>query len=197
MKTPRTALATLTAALFVALALPCVAPAEETIPPGNSAVNQYTESLPTPGGHRGTENEGRKSRPSPHKALGSGNARKLESQGDDGRAAAEVAAETAPSPAPVEEEEATAPAAVDRGTGGGGGTPTDGANGNADKSKPRSTSLTSAEIDEPSGSSGVGEVIGEATGDSSGTVGWLLPLLIIAIAIWAVAYAMRQRRQTS
>jgi hypothetical protein len=32
---------------------------------------------------------------------------------------------------------------------------------------------------------------------STGQTGWLLPLLIVAIALWALAYATRQRRRTS
>ena len=46
----------------------------------------------------------------------------------------------------------------------------------------------------PSGSSGLGEVIGQATGSSSGELGLLLPLLIIAVVIWSAAYLRRQRR---
>ncbi len=202
MKMPKTAFATLAAAFLATLAFAAAAMAEETIPPGNSAVNQYTESLPTPGGARDTENDGRKSRPSPHKALGSKNANKLESQGNDGRAAAEVAAATAPTPEPADEEETAAPAASG-GNGGGnnsndnGPKPSDRGGNGADKANAGNAKLAKVEVEEPSGSSGLGEVVGEATGDSSGAMGWLLPLLIIAIAIWAVAYAMRQRRQAS
>ena len=51
------------------------------------------------------------------------------------------------------------------------------------------------EVPIPAGSSGLGEVIGQATGSSSsGQLGLLLPLLILAVATWAVAYVLRQRR---
>jgi hypothetical protein len=47
----------------------------------------------------------------------------------------------------------------------------------------------------PDGSSGLGEVIGEATGSSSsGGPGFLLPLAIVAAIAWALAYLRRRRR---
>ncbi len=207
MRKPITAIAALAALLL--LGMPSAATAEEVIPPGNSAVNQYTESLPTPTGHTDTEKGGQKVHRSPDKTLGSRNAEKLEAQGADGRAAAKAAAETAPASVPPvvdsEEEVITTPPAGDKGNGGGGSGADSGkkaANGGQrssrgeDRADTGKAVLLSAQVEEPSGSSGLGEALGEATGASSaGQMGWLLPLLIVATAIWAFAYAMRQRRR--
>jgi hypothetical protein len=209
MRKPTTAIGALAATFLLALALPAAAMAEEAIPPGNSAVNQYTESLPTPTGHKDTESSGKKAPASPNKALGTRNAERLEAHGPDGRAAAETAAETAPTtarPAGDEQDEAVAapPAGNDGGGSGKGAADNDGqaARGGGpsgrkvDSADTDKAVLVSAEVDEPSGSSGFGEAFGEATGVSSaGQLGWLLPLLILATAVWAFAYAMRHRRR--
>ena len=204
---PIAKLAAVTTAMLALLAFPVAALAqEELIPPGNSAVNQYTESLPTPGGDRNTESGGKTRRPSPDKALGAGNARRLEQHGADGRAAAEAAAETAPptsvTTAPSSEAEAAPPPPAGNGTGGGGrdqGAPAgrqDG--GDTAKQAPPAKVVQVVDVEEPNGSSGLGEALGEATGASAeGQMGWLLPLALIAIALWAFAYAMRQRRRVS
>ena len=208
-----TAIGALAAILLLALALPAASMAEEAIPPGNSAVNQYTESLPTGTGHTDTEKGGKQVHRSPDKTLGTRNAEKLEAHGPDGRAAAKTAAETAPSTSlPVddgeEEEVAAPPPTNDRGDSGGGSGGADGGKKAGDSGQQPSPKqdradtgeavLVNTQIDEPSGSSGLGEALGEATGASSaGELGWLLPLLIVATAIWAFAYAMRQRRRVS
>lgn len=86
----------LAAALSVLLALPPSPPAaanQRIVPPGNSAVNQYTEVLPTPGGNAV---EGQGGGGAPAAVLGGTDARRLEALGPEGRAAAEVAARTAP-----------------------------------------------------------------------------------------------------
>jgi hypothetical protein len=195
----------MTTLLAAALAFPTAASAqeEELIPPDNSAVTQYTESLPTPGGKTNTESHGKVSRPSPHKALGNKNTQRLAQHGADGRAAAETAAETAPTTSITvvsdREEEAAAPAA--NGNSGGGGKAAAGGSGGNDGGKQapvQETVKASVEVEEPAGSSGFGEVLGEATGTSSdGQMGWLLPLAIVAIALWAALYATRQRRRVS
>jgi hypothetical protein len=209
MRKPMTAIGALAAMLLLALALPAASVAEEAIPPGNSAVNQYTESLPTGTGNTDTEKGGKQVHRSPGKTLGSRNAEKLEAHGPDGRAAAKAAAETAPSTSlpPVDdgEEDAVAtPPANDKGDGGGGKGAASGDEKTGsqqptrkqERADTRKAVLVNTQIDEPSGSSGLGEALGEATGASSaGQLGWLLPLLIVATAIWAFAYAMRQRRR--
>lgn len=203
---PKAPLAAAMATLLAMLALPLSAMAqeEELIPPGNSAVNQYTESLPTPGGKKNTESQSQK-RPSPNKALGAGNTRRLAQQGPDGRAAAEAAAETAPVTETTivseRDEEASVPPSGSGGGGDGSGKQAPGPDANradAGGKEPPGVVRTSIEVDEPSGSSGFGEALGEATGASAdGQMGWLLPLAILAIALWAVFYATRQRRRVS
>lgn len=87
-----------TAVAVVLLALPCAsfAAPPASSPPGNSAVNQYTESFPSAGGPR-ISNAVREheSRP-PGDALGPENARRLQASGAEGRAVAALAAATAP-----------------------------------------------------------------------------------------------------
>ena len=79
------------------LALPSAAAAQAVVPPGNSAVNQYTETVPTARGSAKTRHHGKRS---PAKVLGADNARRLEAAAPQGRAVAEVVAATAPVPAP-------------------------------------------------------------------------------------------------
>src|SRR5262245_20501085 len=67
----------------------------ETVPPENSAVNQYTEAFPTAGGDREAHGQRGKNL-SPGKVIGAANAKKLNEQGAAGRATAKLAADTAP-----------------------------------------------------------------------------------------------------
>lgn len=148
----------LLAAVAATAFLPSAAVGQAVVPPGNSGVNQYQETLPGPGGN---ELPAKKQR-SPKQVLGTRNAQRLEHLGPAGRAAATLAAATAP----------------ERGSGGG-----------------RGGGAVSA--DQPSGSSGLGEVLSQATGStSSGKMGLFLPLAIVATLIGAGVYAARRRRAT-
>jgi hypothetical protein len=148
---------------------PAAATAQRLVPPGNSGVNQYTETFPTAGGDAVAGDGGKRS---PKKVLGANNARRLEEAGPEGRAAAALAAATAP-----------ASRAVATGHGGSGGKQA-GGGGNG---RPAAGGV--------SGSSGLGEVIGQATGaSSSGQLGILLPLAIVAAAIGSLAFLWRRRR---
>jgi hypothetical protein len=183
MKAPTTASGILTA-LALAL-LPSAAAAQEessVVPPGNSAATQYTEALPTAGGDKET---GGDHKPAPSTVLGSKNAGKLQSQGKDGREVAQIAAETAPETSPPAQSE-PAPA--------GGGGNTGGKAAHRQDAEPTHTvQPVSSEL--PDGSSGLAEVIAEATGaSSSGGTGLLLPLSIVAAIAWALTYLWRQRR---
>jgi len=76
---------------LAALALPAAATgASGVLPPGNSAVNQYTEAFPTTSG--GKPIGGDREQRSPGEVLGRRNAKRLESLGPQGRAAALAAA---------------------------------------------------------------------------------------------------------
>jgi hypothetical protein len=58
--------------------------------------------------------------------------------------------------------------------------------------------VESAGAKEPHGSSGLGEVLGQATGSSSsGQLGLLLPLVVIGAIAWALAFFWRQRRRVA
>lgn len=169
------------------LALPPIAGAQYVVPPDNSAVNQYTETIPTAGGGQDTDRHGGGNR-SPAEVLGTRNAHRLDAQGSQGREAAEVAAATAPdvsasgSPA-TGVPDAAKQEQVDKGNARDGGA----------KTTPPEIPPSSSD---PSGSSGLDEVIAQATGSSSsGEMGLLLPLLIVAAFAWSIGYFWRQRKQ--
>lgn len=153
----------------ILFALPA-APAHAVVPPGNSAVNQYTETFPTARGAETTKRKGKQRALSPREVLGRDKARKLAAEGSVGREVAEVVAATAPSGA----------TSADRALGAGPG-------GNAGPAGK-----------DPEGSSGLREVIAQATGSSdSGRMGILLPLLILAAVAGSAFYFWRQRRQAT
>jgi hypothetical protein len=156
------------AAIATFLLLPA-ATAHAVVPPGNSAVNQYTETFPTARGAKATKRSGKPKARSPREALGADNARKLAAEGPVGREVAEIVAATAPG----------GTTAADRGSG---------ADGNAAPAGPEG----------PEGSSGFREVVAQATGSSdSGRMGTLLPLLIVAAIAGSAFYFWRQRRQAA
>lgn len=165
---------------IMSFAAPGVAGAAPVIPPGNSAATQYTEALPTAGGPKGTahtEERGRER--SPHEVLGDRKVRRLQAQGAEGRTVAQVVAETAPT-------------SLSRSSVDSGGKP----KGSDDQEGQRANSGGSAARPaENSGSSGLSEVAAQATGSSSsGQMGFLLPLLIVATLVWASIYWSRQRK---
>lgn len=82
---------------LAALALPASAAAGQgKVPPGVSGAEQYTESLPGPGGNQPTGGGGDRT---PAQVLGHRNAAQLEALGPEGRAAAQLAASSTPVPA--------------------------------------------------------------------------------------------------
>jgi hypothetical protein len=202
----------LTGALLAPLicALFASAAAAEIVPPGNSAASQYTEAFPTPGGERETDDR-EKGRAVPGKALGAGNAKRLESKGEDGKAAAEFAAETAPaSAAPSSQDGDSGSGGGDdagQQAGGGGATGGGGSGSGGDGAGEGSSGAANAgnvtavaaggAAGEPSGSSGFSEVLGSATGSSSGELGWLLPLIVIGAVVWSLIYLWRQRQRVA
>lgn len=153
-----------------------LASATRSVPPGVSGATQYTETLPGPGGEESTRQigtEGRHSGGSAKDKLGDQNASRLEELGPEGKAAANLAA-----------------AGVTGSAGGpgvgSGGVDTHGGTGTA-RERPAGA--------ESSGSSPVGQLLGEVTGTSgSQGMGMLLPLLIAAAALIAVGYLVGRRR---
>ncbi|MBW8060152.1 MAG: hypothetical protein FVQ78_07435 [Solirubrobacterales bacterium] len=175
-------------ATIAIFALPSAAIAQPLVPPGNSAVNQYTETFPTAGGNRDAEKGSNKGDRSPAKVLGARNARRLEARGQQGRAAAVLAAATAPSVGVTTVQGATRGADRARGDA---GKPDRRAGHAADGAR-----TPSFRASEPSGSSGLGEVIAQATGSSSSSqMGALLPLVIVGVIGWSLAYLWRQRKR--
>lgn len=199
---PLTTAIGLTAAIAVWIAPPAASAesTESVVPPENSAATQYTEALPTAGGNKESGGGGGKGHRSPAKVLGAHNAHQLESHGKQGREVAEVVAETAPSTAaPNEGQQAPRPEeAQQSGKAKGTSHPPHrdeaGQSPSHDGSPPEQSAATS---ELPSGSSGLGEVLASAVGtSSSGQLGALLPLAIVAVIAWAIAYLLRQRRRT-
>jgi hypothetical protein len=197
MKTPKTRLALLLTALAALFATPAAAAGveEAVVPPSNSAATQYTETFPTSGGDKKTDQK--PSHRSPSKVLGSQNAHKLEKQGPEGQAAAAVAAATAPTSIATPGQ---APSSHHNGNGGSGhsGNAGGGGGGNGGANTPsqgKGSPSDTEDVSPAAGSSGVGSAIGQATGlSSAGGSGPLLPLLILATILWSLFYFWRQRR---
>lgn len=178
------------------LALPAAASAEYFIPDGNSAVNQYTEGVPSGGGEKSTKGAGEKP-VKPGQAIGAENTKKLEQAGgQEGREVAEVAAETAPPDIAAIEQEQQGDG-KQNGDGQNQGDKGDGQNQqNGDGStntKDNAVVTPTSGGDGPSGSGGVGEIVSAATGGSDGGIGLLLPLVIVAAIAWGIFYAWRRR----
>ncbi|HEX5989049.1 MAG TPA: hypothetical protein VFY75_02390 [Solirubrobacterales bacterium] len=190
-------------ALVAALVLPAAAAAEYYVPPANSAANQYTESFPGAGGESGGKRKGA----TPGDALGAGNAKKLESKGPAGKAAAEVAAETAPPQLVTADSGSSATGAGQTGggepAGQGGGSATSGSgddSGSTETTGSKDVSQAGGNgnaaptgTGQPQGSSGFGQVLGQATGVGDGDLGLWLPLAIVLTLIGSVAYWVRMR----
>jgi hypothetical protein len=158
------------AALVALVAQPLTAQAQRTVPPDNSAATQYTETYPTAGGDSPT-GDGRA--PSPQRTLGTGNAKRLEALGSEGQAAAALAATTAPVKT-AEERGVSRPGAAR-------------SEGGADASAPQ-----------PDGASALNQVIEQATGSSSsGQMGLLLPLIVLAAIACSAAHLWRRHRAIS
>jgi hypothetical protein len=161
---------------MVALVLPATALSQAIVPPGNSAANQYTETAPSAGGEQlppgGNSPQGHS--PSPTKALGAPTADRLDELGPAGRATAALAAAGAPARSQRQGKAGT----VAEQTG----------------LVPAPTSSTG----DPDGSSGLGQVLGQATGLSSASNSSLpLLLALAATVLWAATYLRRRRGQAA
>lgn len=210
--------AILAVALVVFFALPSFAEADQVVPPGNSAATQYTQAFPTSGGNvvSGTsigQPNGGGGHKSPSKVIGKQTTQELESQGSEGKAVAELAAEGAPEtsePEP-EPEDTSKSGAAGAGKGGGnsgggqsgakhpaGGSNQSGAKagGGAKATHPSSTATTASTAAAEAagnGSSGLSEVVGTATGANTGQMGAFLPIVLLAAVVLALVFAWRRR----
>ncbi len=154
-----------------ALALPGGAVASYTVPPGNSAATQYTEAFPTGGGNAAL---GRHRPHKPKQVLGRTKLHHLDAQGPAGEAVAALTASTAPQVVSA------------GGVSGGRGSGKTAGSGPLSQQRLKPVELPSA----------LGEVSGQATGLFAGASGALVPLALLAAALWAVAYVWRSRRLT-
>jgi hypothetical protein len=176
------------AAVPIVLSVPSYAMGAPIVPPGNSAVNQYTQTIPTPGGDVEVHGKGSHS---PADKLGPKVAHKLNRHGSDGKATARLAASTSP-PGTSGGGTGGGPGSTGHGGKAGSGAPT---NPNLPGSPPGTHATSPGGDSAANGSSGFGQVLGQATGaTSSGKLGLLLPLAIFAVLLWCAAYFWRQRR---
>jgi hypothetical protein len=152
-----------------------------TVPPGAAGANQYMETLPGPGGNEPTtghsgNQHGSEAR-NPGRVLGKANAQKLEELGPEGVAAAHLAAESAPTAAGGKRPDSN------QGTKGG------------QSKSPVSGESAGRHESSGTGSSAVGQVVGQLSGSSnSGGIGLLLPVLIAMTVVGAAAYLLGRHR---
>ncbi|HET9676265.1 MAG TPA: hypothetical protein VFP21_02015 [Solirubrobacterales bacterium] len=173
------------------------AAAETVVPPGNGAATQYTEAYPTSGGNAVNGdgiNGGGGGHSNPSHVLGHHNAKKLEDEGQVGKEAARVAAETAPAQGTGSTSTGSGGGHHGTAPGGSGGQNGSGGGGNSGVHTQSLVQHTGGPAESGSGSSGLSEVIGQATGSSSGDSGLLLPLILLAALVGSLAYAWRRRR---
>jgi hypothetical protein len=158
--------------------------AAQNVPPGVSGANQYTETLPGPGGNApaggGTSTGGGTGAPkSAAQTLGATNARKLEALGPEGKAAAALATESSPANSSSKKAVRKGSKHASQGSGA------------------KAGSSTSAGSSDAQGSSGIQQVLGQITGtggSNSGGMNWLLPLLIGASVVVAATYIFARHR---
>jgi len=185
-------------AVVAALLAPATASAAAIVPPGNSAVNQYTQTIPT---SRGNKEVRQKGHGSPSQTLGHKAAKKLQKQGKDGTATAELAAAGTPAGAGGGSGSGSGGNGQAGGDNGGGGAAAGGGFGQAggpDAQGAGGIGSAKAVADADKGKSGFSQVLGEVTGTSSGgDLGLWLPLAIIAACVWCAAYFWRHRRAAS
>jgi hypothetical protein len=200
---PKLTLLPITALAVLACCLPATASAGALVPPGNSAVNQYTETFPTSEGEEQSSLEKEKG-VTPGQVLGAGKAHQLEDKGAAGKAVAQFTAETAPSSSSDSGDGESTAGGNGSGDGNGKGkTPQKqggkGPDGNGEEGESSggggAANTGSGGSSGSSGSSGFGEIVSQATGTSSGSVGLWLPLILIAVIAWSAVYAWRNRQQ--
>jgi hypothetical protein len=190
-------------AAFALAAMPASANAAPYVPPGNSAATQYTEAVPTAGGPKATGKAKQGKSKAPSQVLGDRHTERLDAQGPEGRAAAEVAAATAPATVATAAAESgpdqVANSEAGSQSGGHGGQSANhlaGAPGASANDQAGEQAVQAADAQSPSGSSALGQVADQATGSAaSGQLGVLLPLLLVAVVVWSIAYLLRQQRK--
>jgi hypothetical protein len=183
--------------LLASLMLVSAAAAETVVPPGNGAATQYTEAIPTSGGNAVNGDGINGGHSSPSHVLGHHNAKELEGEGQVGKETARVAAETAPSQAgagSASESESGSGGRHEGGAGGGSGGKNGPGGGGTSSQDNVLAPQGSTAAGSGDGSSGLGEVIGQATGSSSGESGLWLPLILLVALVGSLAYAWRRRR---
>jgi len=207
MELPANKLLFCAAVALAALASPASGAAEPVVPPENSAATQYTEAIPTGGGQQDAGKAGHDKKRSPSSVLGSKKAKKLDAQGPQGHAAAQIAAETAPAPIQPTSEASSEPSSAPSGSvhapqhtaSQGEATSHNKRTRQGNEAKRGSNRAAPVsrgpDLEMSGGSSGLGEVLGQATGASAGgELGLLLPLLVLGTLAWALLYGLRRKR---
>ena len=173
--------------------VPGQALANEIVPPGNSGVNQYTQTFPTASGNLAVKHQEIRR---PTRVLGKKQARALEEKGPEGKAAAELAAVGSPSTGD-RSESFSAPRSGGR-VGNGIGSDNQRSKGivaGTDRGGSGASSLGSDKKRTTPGSGSLqAQIVDQATGFSSfGELGPLMPVALIFGFAWCVAFAWRRR----
>lgn len=161
-------------ACLIALTLVPAARADTIAPPGNSAVQEYLETVPIAGGGKIAEGA-----PEGRHALSKADRARLQVAGRDGQAVAQLAEATAPSASQLR---------ADRGSTSG----RSGRHAGADGSKASSTATPAASSND---GTTVAAVAAKALSGDGG-IGPLLPAILIAVALLAAGVALLRRRST-
>ena len=167
----------LAAAITISVMVPATAQAsfKPYVPPGNSAANEYVESVPTASGNRSTRPiTSHSSSASQSSALSPGTQTALARQGRDGARAAALVQATAPASARKHNRHSSTGGAAPNGSGGGG---SGGGSGGGTASAPAATLLHAL----------------TGSGTSSG-LGAALPALLIVAALTLSGIALWRRR---
>src|SRR5215213_3746951 len=149
---------------------------QNNVPPGNSEVDQYSETVPGDCGNQPSPTPSADDDPAG--SIPAGTLSQLEKLGADGRAAALLTAA-------ADREDGLA------GVGGGGG-----GGGGAGAGGGESTDLPAGQISSPADESDEGGLL-DALGDAlsgDGGLGWIVPVLLLVIVALAIATYLRQRR---
>jgi hypothetical protein len=162
--------ASATILFLLSVLVPAASGLAASVPPGNGAATQYTETLPGAGGEEAAHGAGGHESGGGNSGVPAGTAAELAELGQEGEVTLRLADATAPR---------------HDGQGGGGRKEDGAASGSGD-----SGSLSARA--EGGGSSGLDQVLGGAVGTSGGGLGLLQPLILLAVFLAAGAYAFRR-----
>jgi hypothetical protein len=155
------------------LPAPVVLAAGTVAPPGQSAIDEYLETVPTAGGGTGADKAPASGGPAAAKVIPAKALKRLQASGADGEAAAALAGATAP-PTPAKKRSSSPSSDI----------------APSDVSESRGSGAASV----TGSSDGLPTVVAKAVTGSGGGLGVGLPLLLVGIALGAAATSLLRRR---